>query len=476
MQIQLFGVGVKGKSPVITAQSRVNCYLEPQQEKDKTGMAIIGSPGLTLFATPSASPSRGIWPVNSLTTPLAFTVHAGTLYSINNSGVVATIGTIGTTSGDVSMTDDGTNLMLADGSAGYYYNMVSPGGLTQIMDGNFAAPKMVTWNDTYFISAANNSNQWQLSAQAIVSSWPAVNIGFTGAAPGNIQGIIADHSVIDIACTESTEFWQDAGAPQFPYAVIPGSSQEYGLAAPFSLCKYDNSLAGLFKNRMGEVNVSRLSGFTLRQLSSLDFDDIINDKSIYSTTGDAEFFGYMRGGHPMLFMSFPTAGKTWEYDGVSKAFSERRSTDNARHWANKFANFQSRQLVTDYRNGSIYQVDANNYTDNGSMIPMEVVSKHIWNDDKYISIPQLEVDMEVGVGLSVGQGVNPQIMLEVSKDGGETFFPWSWESFGAIGQFRTRVRWTRLGRARDWVLKLRITDPVKRVITGCTAQVFGGTF
>jgi hypothetical protein len=42
---------------------------------------------------------------------------------------------------------------------------------------------------------------------------------------------------------------------------------------------------------------------------------------------------------------------------------------------------------------------------------------------------------------------------------------------GQIGEYTQRVKWRSLGAARDWVLKLRITDPVKRVITGASAEL-----
>lgn len=475
MQVQLFGVGLKGKSPAINAQRRINCYVEQVKDDTRTQMALIGSAGLSPFCTTiGASPSRGMWPVNTLATPLIFTVHSGTLYSINNAGVATAIGTIGTATGDISMADDGTNLVLVDGSKGYVYNMVAPAGLNPIVDANFTtSPKTVTWQGTYFIVNAGASNQFQFSLNATPATWPAVNIGFAESGAGALQALIADHSILCLFGDVYSEFWQNAGTPDLPYALIPGSSQEFGLAAPFSLCKYDNSLAGLFKNKMGEVNVSRMAGFRLQQLSSLELDYLINT---YSTVSDAEAFGYMLGGHPMYLINFPTAMKSWEFDGASQVWGERQATDGSRYWGQKFAAFGSRRLISDYRNGNIYQLDPTVYTDNGSSIPMEIWSKRIWNQDKYIGIQEIQIDVEAGVGLVSGQGVNPQMDLQVSKDGGNTFTSIGYASVGALGAYTQRVIWRSLGAARQWILKLRITDPVRRVIVGATAEIIGGAF
>ena len=475
MRVNLFGVGLQGKSPAVTAQSRVNCYAEIQEEADRTKIALYGTPGKTLQVDMGAQPSRGIWSVDTLSTPLYFTVHASTLYSVNNAGSASAIGTIGTTSGDVSMSDDGTYLVLVDGDDGWWYDMVNGGALTQITDGNFTTtPKYITWQDTYFAVASNSPNkQWQLSDNATTSVWPAVNINFAGSGPGRLQAIIADHSILEVIGDKYTEFWQNAGSPDFPYALIPGSAQEFGLASPWSLFKYDNSLAGLFKNNMGESIIARMSGFRLNRMSNFELEHTING---YSDISDCTAFGFMLGGHPMAQFNFPTADKTWLYDEATKMWGELQDANGSRDWGDKYCTFLGQRLVTDYRNGKIYKIDPTKYDNNGDVLPFEVTTKHIWNDDKDIGISQIQVDIQSGVGLATGQGSNPQIMLSVSKDGGQSFHNVSWASMGAIGQYTKRAVWRNLGAAKDWVLRLRITDPVKRVITGASAEIENGSF
>ncbi len=228
-RVQLFGLGTKSESPAVTAQRRINFYVEQRKEADRTAFALVGRAGLTIFVNSfGLNPSRGMWAVNTLPLPLVFSVHNNVLYSINNAGVTSVIGTIGTVIGDVSMVDDGRNLMLVDGQSGYYYNLIAPAGLHLITDGNFTtSPSTVTWQDTYFIVTSNMTNQFQLSKNSDPTTWPAVQINFTGSAPGNIRAGIADHSVLMLYGDVSTEFWQDTGSPDFPYAVIPGSSQEW---------------------------------------------------------------------------------------------------------------------------------------------------------------------------------------------------------------------------------------------------------
>jgi hypothetical protein len=220
-----------------------------------------------------------------------------------------------------------------------------------------------------------------------------------------------------------------------------------------------------------------MEGFRLRKLSDLEIDSVINGIVDAGTTiGDAVGYSYNIAGHPMYVVSFPAGGITMMYDGSQQVWTRLTSTDGGRHWGAKFTNFLNQRILTDYRNGQIYKIDPTLYTDNGSSIPMEVQTKHIWDDDKYLGIQQLQVDMQPAPGLAVGQGSNPQVMLYVSKDGGNSFTEIGWSSAGPIGEYTQRVIWRSLGGARDWVLKLRITDPVMRVITGASAEIIGGSF
>jgi hypothetical protein len=145
-ELNLFGVSQYGKSLNVTAQDRLNCYLEVQPGDDRARVAIYGTPGLDLFTSFGDTPIRGIYQ----RTDFLYAVHRGTFYQINNAGVKTAKGTIGTTSGKVYMWDNGTQLMLTDGSAGYIYNF-NTDVFTQIVDADYPGASTITWQDGYFI-------------------------------------------------------------------------------------------------------------------------------------------------------------------------------------------------------------------------------------------------------------------------------------------------------------------------------------
>jgi hypothetical protein len=83
----------------------------------------------------------------------------------------------------------------------------------------------------------------------------------------------------------------------------------------------------------------------------------------------------------------------------------------------------------------------------------------------------LETSFQKGVGLSTGQGDDPTVMLQVSRDGGMTWGSELWKTLGKEGKYKTRAKWNRLGTSRNTVFKLKITDPVYRVLIGAVADI-----
>lgn len=81
----------------------------------------------------------------------------------------------------------------------------------------------------------------------------------------------------------------------------------------------------------------------------------------------------------------------------------------------------------------------------------------------------LQIDMETGVGVSnpYAQGYDPVVFLRWSDDGGHTWSNSHEKSLGLQGQYRHRIIYRQLGRSRDRIYELSMSDPVRaNVIAG----------
>lgn len=459
MQVTLFGLGQQGKSPVVTAQRHLNLYAEFVPEGEKTRVAFYGTPGLQLFTSFGDTPIRGAIAVGDF----IYCVHRGTFWEVNNAGVKVNRGTIGTTTGRVSLEYNGVQIAIVDGGGErFYVYTVADHSFATVSSDLRGTPIDITFQDGYGILSYANG-EIQLTDIYDFTTLDILDFATAESNPDGLVRGLADHGELVLCGANTVEFWGNTGALDFPYSNQRGSTLEFGLAAAWSLVKYNDSLAGLFKNQMGQVQVMMLRGHALQAISTPEIDHLINS---YAAVADATAYSYMLGGHPMFQINFPTAGKSWLFDASTGLWTALESGLNgARHRGEIRVDYLNKPRITDFENGNIYTLDADTYTDNGTPIKRQIVGSHIARGRNKSSFSLLQINMETGVGLVTGQGSDPQAMLRISKDGGRTWGNELWRCMGKIGQYLARVYWNRLGSAYDWLFEVTITDPVKVVLT-----------
>jgi hypothetical protein len=271
---------------------------------------------------------------------------------------------------------------------------------------------------------------------------------------------------------DSVEVWYNAGTLDFPLARIQGAFNELGCISAFSIAKLDNALFWLGQDTRGYGMVYRANGYTGTRISTHAVEFAIQQ---YGDVSDAIAYTYQQEGHAFYVLTFPSANATWVFDVAANAWHERAGFENGefvRHRSNCQMTFNSETIVGDFQNGNIYAFDLNVFADNGQ--PQKWLRS--WralptssNNLKRTAQHSLQLDAETGVGLNLGQGLDPQVMLRFSDDGGHTWSNEHWRSMGRIGTYGTRTLWRRLGmtlKLRDRVYEVSGTDPVKIAIMG----------
>lgn len=459
--VPLFGLGNKGKSLPVNAQERTNLYIEVQQDPEANGLVMYPTPGLTRFVNFGALPSRGAYERGVF----MYQVIGNTLWQIAADGTTTNRGTLDTSSGRVDIADNGIQMLIVDGSFGYIYNF-NTFVFTKITAPGFQASNTCSFLNGYFIVQRANTGQFAVSGLYDGLTWDALAFATSESDPDNLVRVFVDAGTVILFGEKTTEYWSDSGALDFPFSRVGLSGIEWGLAARWSVAKFDNSIMFLRKNRLGgAVQVCRMAGNSAQVASTPELDYVL---STYSDTSNATAFSYMQSGHPMYCINFPSANVSWEYDGLTQEW-HKRATNNGRYAGEIQVNYLNKAYVSDYQNGKIYYIDQTVFTDDGQTIVREFVSRHNKNGD-FIRISQLWLEMEAGVGLSTGQGSDPQLMMQISRDGGKTWGNEIWRSFGKIGANRVRAVFNSLGRSRDWLFKFRVTDPVKTVFIAAWAK------
>lgn len=457
-QVALFGAGQKSKSSMVSSQRRINLYGEIPRDPERAQFVLYPTPGLSLWATLGGAAIRGWQEIGDY----LYIAHQDRLYRADTAGAFTELGSLSTSSGKVSMAHNGTYLLVVDGTTGYTYNTGS-GTFAEIADSDFPdGATTATYQDGLFIvDAGPTSQRFYISAQNDPTSWDALDFAAADSNPDYVVRVMADHGELIVFGQYSTEFWGYTGATDFPYARL--TSVEWGLAARWSLAKFQSSLMFLGQNRMGQVQVVILNGYTPAPVSTPDEDALFN---AYTVRSDAVARSFQFDGHPFYQIAFQSDAKSWLYDGLTKLWSEVKS-DGTRHRGELGIVFNTKQYVSSWEDGRIYELTGESYTDDGTNVTRQVVTRHFLKDGEYFSVDELWADMEVGVGSATGQGADPQVMLRCSRDGGNSYGSELWRDLGGAGEYKTRVRWQKpTGVCRDFVAEFTVTDPVKVVFLG----------
>jgi hypothetical protein len=316
----------------------------------------------------------------------------------------------------------------------------------------------------------------------------------------------------------SSEVWIDVGSQipgivSFPFQRIPGTSFQHGCAAPASVARLGEAFAFVAKDTRGQAIIGVMEGYTLKRISTHAVEQSLLDQ----TVSDAVAFTYQLEGHEMYVVTFPSINLTWVYDLATGAWHKWlywNGQQYTRHRANCGAYFNGQYLVGDYENGLIYAVDNAVYTDNGQTIRRLRRCPHLTADLQRQYFDELQIQFQPGVGttglsvpslnrsyvspLVIGANeffyvpfnaiytigtnnqnanqttTNPQAMLRWSNDGGSTWSNEHWCQIGAMGKYKNRIIWRRLGWSRDRVFEVVVTDPIKAVIVSANLKASVG--
>lgn len=494
--IPLFGSSTKGKSSTITAQRRVNCYYENRPDGDKSKIVILGTPGTIVYANFGAGPSRGIigTTVTGSTLTGLFSVSGSQVWGSTSAPNVTpgnatyqfTVpGTLSSTTGLVSMAYQPNQIVITDGQNGYLLTIVSTGmSVAQISPWQATGAKTVTFVSGFFVAEQPGTQKFWVSNFGDGSTWGSLAFASASAYSDNILAVDNLLGNLIIFSQYHTEFWQDIGTVPQPFAPLLAAVNEYGLAAIWSRAHVDQSLIFLAQTKTGAVQAVEISGYNANPISDADMDTIWND---FTTVSDATALSYEIGQHKFYQLTFPTMNRSFLYDCATRVWSEVQtgvSEIPVRHTANLSTVWQGQTFLADYATSAIYTQSDKQYTDieppalpgvytYGTPIVREVISRHVLSNFNRIRISFIYFDMEVGqylapgVGSNVGntQGGPAMVVFQYSWDNGRHWSKERWISLGMQGEYKQRVVIRRMRSARDFVFKLRMTDPVKWVIT-----------
>jgi len=436
---------------------------------DRTGKSIVsllGTPGLTLKGTPEADvPVRGLYPLGDY----LYAACGSNFYQIDSDFTATDKGNLSTASGFVDLDDDGSYVLLSDGTYGYTYH-VGTDTFALIADADFIGAASMTHQDGYAITVEPGTTTMMRSAALDPTSYTATHITSVNRGRGNLVRAISTGGNLWAFTEFNAEVYHNTGAALFPFERYEAFLQ-HGLLGRGAFTEADNTRFWLNQYRW-------LVRDEVYKPVKLNIDGIDYQFESYDTVSDAIVFSFEMEGHVFIVVTFPTADETRVYDVSTQQWfkwsSYRSSAEGyGRHRANCYAYFNGEHIVGDFENGKLYQLDMDVYTDNSEVIQRRFTLPEIY-DKKSRNCQvhhRLEIEFEAGVGLATGQGEDPQAMLDWSDNGGHTFQNERWTDIGKIGEYSRKAVWDMLGMSEGRTYRCTISDPVKVVVMGAYGEV-----
>jgi hypothetical protein len=390
----------------------------------------------------------------------AVMVCGGNVYKVTDAGVATNIGSVPDDGKMVQITGDGTNLVIAAG--GSLYSVTLTGTVSTFIRSGIS---MVDFIDDHFIAAEDDSGNFVWS-DVLTTSFPALNIQATNGAPDVMIGMKVARRTIYFFGSKSLEQWYDSGGVDNPFSRIDGAFFEVGCIAKNSIAEID-SVFWLGGDEKGAGTVWTVEGGSPKRISTPAIEFAINQ---WPNMSDAYAFTYAQEGHGFYVLSSVSGNETWAYDVTTNEWHQRAwlspagELDRIRPQCHLY--FAGKHLVGDWQTGDVYEYDLDTYSDNGSAIPAIRTCGTLQSGLEQQGAVSFQLDMDTGVGITTGQGSDPQVMLRWSKNGGNTWSSELWRTAGKIGEYSRRCIWRRVGGGRRVVFEVKITDPVKRQITG----------
>lgn len=482
-RVSLLGGTYKARSLIAAAQRCVNLFPEknPPSAQSPAPITHLMRAGLRLLArAPVIGPGRGLYVASNGD---LYCVIGPNVYYVNADWSFTAVGTIAIGNSITSMADNGTDILMVDGTvAGYSINLASR-AMAAIVDPAFTGGDRVDYLGSAFMLNRIGLPEFYVSGTNALTFDP-LDFGRKTASPDPLVAIAPLNNQAWLLGTRRGEVWYFSGAADFPWQQLPNVIIEHGCAAKYSVVTTDKFLFWLTQDKDGKPWVAKGSAdYSVKRASTHAIENEIQNFSVWR---DCVARVEQQEGHTFVVFNFPSADKSLALDLSTDMWHERSAIDSNgnmhREKAQLHAFAYDTNVVIDWRTGDLFASDPDVYLDDDMVFPCIRTMPHIVDAMQRISYRSFTADVEVGTrgpavaspwspGFSTGFGPlpgdgAPQIFLRQSTNRGKSFQTARAKSLGKEGQYHIVPRWWRLSQSRDSVFELSWAANAKVTLNG----------
>lgn len=426
-----------GRYPQAGTARLVNCYAESGGDDSKVPSPLYACSGLASFATLAGGGGvRAMLAVGAY----LYVVAGRLLFRCDSNGTATVIGGI-PTNGAVYMTRNRAEPIAQIGivSDGLYYVCTGP-TLVQIEDADLPPASSIAALDGYFILPGFGGKWFITQTPDDALQIDALDFAKAESSPDAIVRAFSRETELILFGEDSVEWWQDTGGAEFPFARV--QTARIGCLAAQSVERVDRTVAWVAHD--GTVRL--MEGYGGKRISTHAVErDIADDASRAAIAGTS----WTEAGH--VFYAISGSSRTWVYDLTSGLWHQRKSYGSDRWRCSHVVEFAGKLITGDATAGTLYEMHRDTADEAGDALVTEIVTPIAHASPNRLQIDRVLLDFIPGKGLVPGSSSTdePQIMLAMSRDGGETFGPSRLCAIGAAGNRLMRAserRWGVVGQ------------------------------
>lgn len=451
-----------------SVQDCVN-WLPTQSEKagTRTPTILKTPPGLrdtgTVFGgeTPNNAPVRGTYNCEGR----FFAVVGTRLYEVNRDFTTVDRGAIPGT-GMVRFAHNqqsvGNQLLIVNGSAGYVFT-TQTNTLTRITDAGYPGAINGVFIDGYLVQIEPARRFAFNSAPADALNYNTLDRFTSEVNPDPLMSLAVVNNDLILFSARSTEFFYDSGSTEQPFRTKRISMQR-GCGGRYTVVNLDNTVYWLGDDGIFYV----LNGYSPQRISTRPIEEAIK-----GLNWDQAFaFIWESAGHKVAYWTFPD-GTTWGWDVSAQEWSRRASYGLHRWRPSSMTFWNGAWYAGDFQQGTLWAVDWDYMLEGTQEFISERTTGVLINNENYFIVARLELLMQVGQESTPSTNPDNAVRVQYSDDGGNTWGNWDEEPIGLVGEYDTRPVFTRQGKSRHRVYKIRCASPRKRDLMGAVVVIQG---
>lgn len=476
-----------GQSTDVNPVRIVNLVPQPEGEGSKSPVVLYSVAGTQTFSDLEQAGAgeddvcRCIYTASNGT---LFVVYGAKLYSVSAGGTAVVRYTLSGGTGQVWMADNGTWLVLSDGTLLLRIRLSNFEAFSCNVD--FSNPQKVRFfRQRFYVNnldpSAEKRNRLYYSELGASGpeTWEALSFVTAEASADEITTFEVTAGEVWVFGPRSFEVYLPNADPDQPLLPVQGTQTGIGCTASGSAATIGGRVFWLGSSEAGLNQVYTANGYNPEKISTMSVEWLLQELG-NGGNSDAVSFAYSQSGHTYYVLSLVTGNRTFVFDLTTGLWHER-STRNpingaADRWSVIFASTAyDRVFVGSDRDPKVLELSYKDYSEHDGreivrLYQCPVISSNL----KDLFHKSLVVDFDAGQALQTGQGSDPKMMMQFSDDGGHSWSSEMTASTGKIGQYRRRVEFRRLGRSRERVYRISVSDPIPVTIIGANLEAVEG--